>query len=283
MSASVAYVTYADPEGFDDEKEIALAAWAEAGISGTVVRWDDPAADWAAFDLVVVRSAWDYVDRRAEFLAWARRVETVTRLANPAAVLERNTDKTYLRDLAVPVIPTSWVAPGESPDLPVLAEYVVKPAISAGARDTIRTTDRDKAAAHAARLAAEGRTAMVQPYLDMVETEGETSLLYFGGRFSHAVRRNPMLAGGSAAPDADNARADLRTPEPDQLALAERVLAEAAGSPGAPGVLYARVDLVRLPGGDPALIEVELAEPYLFLRYAPDAAGNLARAVAEAL
>ncbi|MFC4059311.1 RimK family alpha-L-glutamate ligase [Planomonospora corallina] len=275
MSMAVAYVTYADPEGLDDEKEPALAAWAGAGISGRAVRWDDPEADWSVFDLVVVRSAWDYVDRRAEFLAWARRVESVTRLANPAAVLERNTDKTYLRDLPVPIIPTWWVAPGRAADLPGLGEYVVKPAISAGARDTIRTTDRDKAAEHAARLAAEGRTAMVQPYLDMVEAEGETSLLYFGGRLSHAVRRNPMLAGGTAAPDADNARAELRDPAPDQVALAERVLAEF------PGLLYARVDLVRLPDGSPALIEVELTEPYLFLRYAPGAADALARAVLE--
>ncbi|MBG0828737.1 hypothetical protein HS041_13255 [Planomonospora sp. ID67723] len=273
MSISAAYVTYEDLDGFDDEKEIALAAWADAGISGRIVRWDDPAVDWAAFDVVVVRSAWDYVARREEFLAWAHRVEAVTRLANPAAVLARNTDKTYLRDLAVPTIPTSWVAPGETADLPVLAEYVVKPAISAGARDTIRTADREKATAHAARLAAEGRTVMIQPYLDMVETEGETSLLYFGGRFSHAVRRNPMLAGGTTAPDADNARAEVRTPAADQVALAERVLAEF------PGVLYARVDLVRLPDGSPALIEAELAEPYLFLRYAPGAAENLARAV----
>ncbi|MFB9720398.1 ATP-grasp domain-containing protein [Planobispora longispora] len=271
----MAYVTYEDLDGFDDEKEIALAAWAEEGITGRIVRWDDPSVDWASFDAVVVRSVWDYVARREEFLAWARRVEAVTRLANPAAVLERNTDKTYLRDLPVPSIPTSWVEPGRDADLPVLDEYVVKPAISAGARDTIRTVDREKAGAHAALLAAEGRTAMVQPYLDMVEAEGETSLLYFGGRLSHTVRRNPMLAGGTAAPDADNARADLRTPEPDQVALAERVLAEF------PGVLYARVDMVRLPDGSPALIEIELAEPYLFLRYAPDAAANLARALRE--
>ncbi|GIH98766.1 ATP-grasp domain-containing protein [Planobispora takensis] len=277
MSVSAAYVTYEDPDGFDDEKEIALAAWAEAGIDGRIVRWDDPGVDWSAFDIVVVRSVWDYVARRAEFLDWARRVESVTRLANPAAVLERNTDKTYLRDLAVPIIPTSWVEPGQAVDLPDLDEYVVKPAISAGARDTIRTTDRGKAEAHAARLAAEGRTAMIQPYLDMVETEGETSLLYFGGRLSHTVRRNPMLAGGTAAPDADNARAQLRDPDPDQVALAERVLAEF------PGVLYARVDLVRLPDGGAAVIEVELTEPYLFLRYAPDAAAGMARAVAEAV
>ncbi|GIH91824.1 RimK family alpha-L-glutamate ligase [Planobispora siamensis] len=277
MSVSAAYVTYEDPDGFDDEKEIALAAWAEAGIDGRIVRWDDPGVDWSAFDIVVVRSAWDYVARRTEFLDWARRVESVTRLANPAAVLERNTDKTYLWDLTVPIIPTSWVEPGQAVDLPDLGEYVVKPAISAGARDTIRTADRGKAEAHAARLAAEGRTAMIQPYLDMVETEGETSLLYFGGRLSHVVRRNPMLAGGSAAPDADNARAQLRTADPDQVALAERVLAEF------PGVLYARVDLVRLPDGSAAVIEVELTEPYFFLRYAPDAAANLARAVAEAV
>lgn len=276
MSTSVAYVTFVDPNGFDDEKEIALAAWAGAGITGRAVRWDDPEVDWAAFDSVVVRSAWDYVDRRAEFLDWARRVESVTRLLNPAAVLERNTDKIYLRSLGDLAIPTYWVAPGEAVDFPDLDEYVVKPSVSSGARDTIRTGDRKKAETHAARLAADGRTAMIQPYLDMVETEGETSLLYFGGRFSHAVRRNPALTGGAAGSERQNGRAELRSPEPDQLALAERVLAEF------PEVLYARVDLVRLSDGAPVLIELELTEPYLFLRYAPGAAANLARALADA-
>ncbi|MFF5206395.1 RimK family alpha-L-glutamate ligase [Streptosporangium sp. NPDC000396] len=277
MGVSAAYVTWADPDGFDDEKEPALAAWAEVGIAGHVVRWDDPGVDWAAFDVVVVRSPWDYVIRRAEFLDWAHRVESVTRLLNPAAVLERNTDKVYLRDLGVPIVPTYWVAPGEAVDFPVLDEYVVKPTVSSGARDTIRTGDRDKALAHAAQLVADGRTAMIQPYLDMVETEGETSLLYFGGRFSHAIRRNPMLAESSLVLNEGNGRGELRDPDPDQLALAERVLAEF------PDVLYARVDLVRLPDGSPVLIELELTEPYLFLRYAPDGPANLARALVEAI
>ncbi|GAA3512823.1 hypothetical protein FHR32_004904 [Streptosporangium album] len=277
MSTSAAYVTFVDPDGVDDEKEIALAAWAEAGITGHIVRWDDPEIDWAAFDAVVVRTPWDYVGRRAEFLDWTRRVESVTRLLNPAAVLERNTDKTYLRALDDLAIPTYWVAPGEAVDFPDLQEYVVKPSVSSGARDTIRTVDRGKAEAHAAQLAAEGRTAMIQPYLDMVEAEGETSLLYFGGRFSHAIRRIPMLVENATGLDEENSRGGLRDPEPDQLALAERVLAEF------PEVLYARVDLVRLPDGTPVLIELELTEPYLFLRYAPDGAANLARALAEAL
>ncbi|MFI6513142.1 RimK family alpha-L-glutamate ligase [Streptosporangium sp. NPDC050855] len=278
MGASAVYVTWADPEKVDDEKEIAVAAWAEAGITGRVERWDDPGVDWAAFDAVVVRTTWDYVDRRAEFLAWARRVGSVTRLLNPADVLERNTDKTYLRELDAPIIPTYWGVPGEAVDFPDLDEYVVKPSISVGARDTIRTADRAEAEAHVARLTGAGRTAMIQPYLDMVETEGETSLLYFGGRFSHAVRRNAMLGGEASKPGQgtdDHGR--FRDPDPDQVALAERVLA------GYPTLLYARVDLVRLADGTPALIELELTEPYLFLRYAPDAPGNLARALAEAL
>lgn len=275
MGTSAAYVTFADEEGSDDEKEIVLEAWNDAGITGRVVRWDDPEVDWAAFDVVVVRTPWDYVLRRAEFVSWAYRVESVTRLLNPAAVLERNTDKTYLRDLEAPTIPTSWVAPGEAVDFPVLDEYVVKPAISAGARGTIRTGDRKKAEAHVAQLVAGGQTAMIQPYLDMVEAEGETSLLYFGGRFSHAVRRGPMLAASVTGPDGENGHAEFRVPDPDQLALAERVLGEF------PDVLYARVDLVRLADGTPVLIELELTEPYLFLRHAPEGAANLARALAE--
>ncbi|MEV2265341.1 ATP-grasp domain-containing protein [Nonomuraea africana] len=242
-----AYVTFDDRDDHDDERELVLGAWRAAGIEGKAVSWDDPEIDWSVFDAAVIRSVWDYVGRRTEFVGWAHRAASVTKLLNPAAVIESNTDKTYLRELGVPIVPTHW----SSSDLPRWDEYVVKPAISAGARDTIRTIDRAAAEAHAARLESEGRTPMVQPYLDMVETEGETSLLYFNRTFSHAVRRNAMLAPGQTL--ADNARAELRTPAPDQFELAEKVLAEIGGD-----LLYARVDLVRLADGSPALIELEL-------------------------
>ncbi|WP_043631646.1 ATP-grasp domain-containing protein [Nonomuraea candida] len=266
-----AYATYADFDG-DDEREPVLAAWRAAGIEGRVERWDDPAVDWSGYDAVVVRSVWDYILRREEFLAWARGVESVTRLLNPYTVIEANTDKTYLRDLGVPTVPTHW----SSRDLPDWPEYVVKPSVSGGARDTTRTADRGEAAALAAALEATGRTPMVQPYLDMVESEGETSLLYFNGRLSHAVRRTPMLVPGMGVDD--NARAQLRTPAPDQVELAEKVLAAVPHD-----LLYARVDLVRLPGGAPAVIELELTEPYLFLGYDPSAAANFAAALRELL
>ncbi|GAA4209123.1 ATP-grasp domain-containing protein [Microbispora amethystogenes] len=269
----VAYVTTDHPIiRFDDEREIVLAAWLGAGIEGSPVNWHDPAVDWADFDAAVVRSAWDYIDRRDEFVAWAHRVERVTRLFNPAPVLEWNTDKTYLRTLGVPIVPTFWPEPGA--ELPEWEEYVVKPAVSGGARDTIRTADRETAAAHAAALLAEGRTAMVQPYIPSVEQEGELSLLYFGGRFSHAVRRNPMLSGEPVAAN----RATLRDPDDDQFALAERVLAAVPQD-----LLYARVDLVRMPDGEPVLIEVELTEPYLFLRDELAAPDLFAEVLAETL
>ncbi|WP_214106367.1 ATP-grasp domain-containing protein [Acrocarpospora catenulata] len=267
----VAYVTW---DGPDDEREPVLAAWLGLGIEGAPARWDDPAVDWSSFDAAVVRSAWDYVDRRDEFLAWARRAEAATRLFNPASVLTWNTDKTYLRDLGVPIVPTHWSSTG----LPDWAEYVVKPAISAGARDTIRTADRARAEAFAAELESQGRTVMIQPYLESVEHEGELSLHYFAGQFSHAVRRNPMLVPGLGDLGEANGKATLRDPDDDQFELAERVLGQVAED-----LLYARVDLVRMPDGEPVLIELELTEPYLYLAYELDAADMFARALAGML
>ncbi|GAA5021937.1 hypothetical protein [Kitasatospora paranensis] len=276
--ATVAYVTSRDAP--DMEIGIALEAFGRVGLAAEAVVWDDPAADWAGYTAAVVRSTWDYTTRRSEFLAWAHRTAALTTLCNPAAVLEWNTDKTYLRTLAgagVPVVPTAWVGPGDplGEETAHWPELVVKPTVSVGARDTVRTTDRAVAAAHAAALGAAGRTAMVQPYLPMVESEGETSLLFIGGEFSHAIRRGPMLAGAGGG-FTDTAR----QPDADQLAAAEQVL---AAVPERADLLYARVDLVRAPDGAPLLIELELAEPRLFLSHHPDAAGRLADALRSRL
>lgn len=279
----VAYVTTAHPVAAnDDEKEIVLAAWYGADIEGSPVAWDDPRVDWSSFDAAVVRSTWDYIERRDEFVAWAQRVEAATRLFNPASVIEWNSDKTYLRDLGVPTVPTWWAYPGE--ELPCWEEhgwgdgwdeYVIKPAVSAGARGAIRTAVRQVAEEHAARLLDEGQTVMIQPYLKTVEQEGELSMLYFGGQFSHAVRRHPMLGGTEIT--VEN-RATLRDPDEDQFVLAERILAAVP-----PGLLYARVDLARMPDGEPVLMELEVVEPYLFLRYELAAPDMFAQALADLL
>jgi hypothetical protein len=241
------------------------------GVETDVAVWDDPDVDWAAYDLVVVRSTWDYVPRRADYLAWAA---SVPRLANSAAVLAWNTDKTYLRDLVaagIPVIPTAFVAPGEPYE--AVGDVVVKPSVSYGALDTERFTDAADAAPLVARLHAEGRIAMVQPYVAGIDEAGETAVVVIEGEISHAARKKPLLSGEPASMDDP----DLLSPR--EASAAERELALRVVAAVPEPLLYARVDLVPGPDGAPLLIELEATEPSLMLRQAPGSADRLARAV----
>lgn len=260
------------PDLHEDDAPL-LPVLAERGADARAVVWDDPAVDWSDFDLVVVRNTWDYVGRWPEFLAWARRVP---RLANPADVLAWNTDKRYLRELAaagVPVVPTTWVEPGGD-YAPPPGEHVVKPIVSAGARDTVRYAPGDDSTPHVERLIAAGRAVMVQPYLGAVDTQGESSLLFLDGAFSHAARKAPVLAPGAGHPD--DVEITPREATPAELAVASAALA-AVPLPGP--LLYARVDLLPGDDGAPVLVELELAEPSLFLSTAPGAVDRLAEAV----
>jgi len=239
--------------------------------------WDDAAVDWDAFDLVVIRSTWDYTGRRDEFIAWAERLGE--RLVNPPEVVRWNTDKRYLAELeaaGLPIVPTRFVAPGEEPgELP--AHCVVKPAISAGSQDTARHEDRAEAEAHVRRLTEAGRVAMVQPYLDEVDEAGETALLYCEGEFSHAIRKGPLLLGGAATVEGLFAPENItvRQPRAVEREVADAVVAETARRFGGP-LLYARVDLI---GSDPVVLELELTEPSLFFIHDEGAPARFAEAI----
>ncbi|MEU9743793.1 hypothetical protein AB0E12_31890 [Micromonospora chersina] len=289
----VALVTCTALPDLDPDDRLALAPLAARGVAAEAVVWDDPAVDWAGYDLVVLRSPWDYALRRDEFVAWARTVPT---LVNPADVVAWNTDKRYLAELSaagVPTVPTAWVEPGADWRPPAdTGEYVIKPAVSAGSQDTGRydladPEHRELAEAHVRRLSAAGRVTMVQPYLRAVDTDGETALLFLAGpdglAFSHAIRKGPMLTG----PDRGVAelykeeRIDARTATPEQLDTAEKTLAVVPG--GTDRLLYARVDLIPGPDGAPVLVELELTEPSLFVGHADGAPDRLAEAVATHL
>ncbi|MEU9829701.1 ATP-grasp domain-containing protein [Micromonospora chersina] len=289
----VALVTCTALPDLDPDDRLALAPLAARGVAAEAVVWDDPAVDWSGYDLVVLRSPWDYALRRDEFVAWAR---TVPALVNPADVVAWNTDKRYLAELSaagVPTVPTAWVEPGADWRPPAdTGEYVIKPAVSAGSQDTGRydladPEHRELAVAHVRRLSAAGRVTMVQPYLRAVDTDGETALLFLAGpdglAFSHAIRKGPMLTG----PDRGVAelykeeRIDARTATPEQLDTAEKTLAIVPG--GTDRLLYARVDLIPGPDGAPVLVELELTEPSLFVGHADGAPDRLAEAVATHL
>lgn len=282
----VALVTCAELPELDIDDQRAAAALADYGVAASPVVWDDPGVDWSAFDLAVVRNTWDYTKRLDEFRAWTRRVP---RLANPAEVICWNTDKSYLAaltDAGVPVVPTEWLAPdGPAWQPPLRGEYVVKPAVSAGSVDTGRYDlangeHRELAEKHVARLLAAGRTVMVQPYLAAVDSHGETALVHFRGVYSHAIRKGAMLDGPYQGVAGLYKRENITAREPTSVerAAAERVLGSIPGV-RATDLLYARVDLIPGPAGEPLLVELELTEPTLFLAHSAGAAGRFAEAV----
>lgn len=266
------------PDGDADDAGLPAALGAAFAV------WDDPAVDWDAFDLVLIRSTWDYQGRRDAFVAWAQRLGR--RLVNPPEVVAWNTDKRYLGELAaagLPVVETAYLAPGDALVPPPL-EYVVKPTVSAGSRDTARfaggDAEADRAAALVAAIHRSGRTAMVQPYVASVDARGETALLHFDGTLSHAIHKGPLLRPGQEPTDEVFAPETIepRTPTDAERRVAADVIAWTAERFGeAPA--YARVDLVEDADGRPRLLELELTEPSLFFAHADGAEQRLAAAV----
>ena len=272
----IALVTCRELPRPDSDLAILVDAFARRGAEASVVAWEDPAARWEEFDAALVRSTWNYVARFREFRAWIDRVAEATRLVNPRNTILWNLHKRYLAELAaagVGVVPTVVVPHGVEPEWDALfarhGDLVVKPAVSAGSFATVRVRAGDAEAARAHRAAHAGRDLLVQPLLRSVVAHGETNLVHFGGRFSHAIHKGARWDG-----DLEQSRG-LVQPEPDELALARDVLAcVAARGYGTPA--YARVDLARADGdGRPLLMELELVEPSLFLDRAPDRAGLL--------
>ncbi len=289
-AARVALVTYeARPDPTDDDRLLADALSARGAIVQGVP-WSDASAEWAAYDAVVVRSCWDYFLRVDEFHAWLDRLERDgARVMNDVRTLRWNADKTYLRDLVargVPIIPTWWLPRGAATSLGELrhvtgwSELVVTPTVSGGAHRTWRATPGAEVEGDS-RLATmiDESAMMVQPLLSEIEREGEWSLLFFAGRYSHSVLKRPRSGdfrvqrehGGSVEPT---------TPSREMIVAAERVL---AGLPfGGEPPLYARVDGCVVDG-ELLLMELELLEPELFLRCAAEAPGRLADAVLSRL
>jgi len=275
----IALVTAIAAFALDDDLAPLRDALARAGASVAIVAWDDPTVSWGRFDVAVLRSPWDYTQRPVEFLAWCERVGTQTRLLNPLPVVRWNTDKHYLADLGaagVPVVESFFLDPGNDPStFPDYAEFVVKPAIGAGSRDTQRygRAERAAAEAHARRLLDEKRSVLVQPYLDQVDAAGESALIFFDGVFSHAIRKGPLLSRGEGPTQALFATEDIVAREPG---TAEFDVAHQALEAIPFGRLaYARVDLLPSPDG-PRLLELELTEPSLFFAHAAGSADRFA-------
>jgi glutathione synthase/RimK-type ligase-like ATP-grasp enzyme len=298
----LALATCGDLPDLDQDDHALRDALAARGIATEAVVWDDPTVDWGTYSHVVIRSTWDYTDRPAQFVDWTRKVERTSTLLNPASVVGWNIDKTYLRDLekaGLPIVPTIWLDPERNLDsraihtrFPAFGDFVIKPTVSAGSRDTGRydagvTPQRSLAITHAKNLLSVGRRVMIQRYLRKVDTVGETALVFIEGQFSHAVRKGALLDGPFRAEQVlyRNETLTARDASDAECELAERVVAALPGlAPDVEGpLLYARVDLIPDDEGNPVVLEVELTEPSLFFALAQGSAGRFADAIAARL
>lgn len=266
----------------DDDVPAARALEAR-GVTVVPVSWDAPSVSWPSFDAAVIRSTWDYHLHPLRYEQWLReRAADGTRLWNPPAAVLDNLHKRYLADFerkGVPIVPTAFL---DAADGRVLRDVldglgcddaVVKPAVSANARGTWRAS---RATADASQEAFETQARagdlLVQPYLPEVASEGEWSLMFFGGAYSHAVLKRPAAGefrvqehlGGAAAPV---------DPPQDVIDQAHAAL-DACGAE----LLYARVDGIRR-GGDFLLMELEINEPTLFIGSSSGAADRFADAI----
>jgi glutathione synthase/RimK-type ligase-like ATP-grasp enzyme len=279
----VLLVTYAVLPGGEVGGELLVKALGARNIAATWVSWDDPSVDWAAADAVAVRSTWDYHRRCAEFLAWARATEQVTRLLNGGEVFAWNADKVYLTELTadVDVVPTELLDDGNlvtglQAALDRWGTVVVKPRTGAGGGGVVIA-----GSTHDERL--EGLTAapwVVQPLVESVRTTGETSVYVFGGR---AVSQVDKIAAGGEIRVHDLYGGSSRPVDvgAEQGALAEAAVRAAATRHGTE-LAYARVDM--MVWDDRWVVsELELIEPGLYLDVAPEVAGPFADLLARRL
>lgn len=255
------------------------ACLAQEGLEAVASPWTDhvdSADGLKGYPLVLPLICWGYHrDHERWMRACATWAEAGLPIANPASVLSWNSDKTYLRRLAehgVAIPPTVWT--DHATDAQVLAAFdafgadtlIVKPTVSGGAWKTLRLSRGE-----ALTDAPEG-PAMIQPYLATIETAGETSMLFFGGRFSHAVNKRPVEGEFRIQVQFGGSYATVTPPE-GAMALARQVLAVIDER-----LLYARIDTAQDADGNWLLMEAELIEPDFYLGNDPLKGAGFARA-----
>jgi glutathione synthase/RimK-type ligase-like ATP-grasp enzyme len=250
------------------------------GVQPVICVWNDPSVDWAAFDAVLIRTIWDYFQHYTAFLAW---LDTLDQLGVPAIndtqLIRWNSDKRYLFDIeqqGVPIIPTRMAAAGCLPEMFASATegyIVIKPSVSGGAWHTVRGRPGSTVFESAVAALPDHLDFLIQPFVPEIATHGEWSLLYFAGRYSHAVIKRPA-PGDYRVQEQHGGIATLAIPDAAIVQAADRALAAVAAL-GYREQAYARVDGVMV-GDQFRIMELELVEPLLHLAIRPEAAERFA-------
>jgi hypothetical protein len=289
--ATVALVTHKPgPQvvAVDSDTPLLSRALDDLGLHCVAVPWNDTAVQWADFDLVVLRSTWDYDSNLQRFQEWIDTIASTTALLNPPELVRWGLAKDiYLSELAgngIPIVPTVSVSPGECLSMPEFDDFVVKPSVGAGSRRAARYARHEtgEATAHVESLHELGLTAIVQPYDVRVDEYGERSMIFIDGAFSHAIKKGPVLPHGTRQHHrrVPHPHAMLHVPTEEELGLGCSALSIADPDGAA---LYARIDIFSNNGKIPTVVEIEMVEPNLFLEVSPPSISTMAHAIASRL
>jgi glutathione synthase/RimK-type ligase-like ATP-grasp enzyme len=265
----IAYIVYSDNSAYTDTEHDSLLQYLQGiGLEIYKEEWSDSSVEWNKYSCIVLKSPWDYVVKLPQFYAWLEQVKRLNiPVHNPPDVVKWNSDKHYLQDIAkagLKVIPTHFLERGTHFNA---GDYlrqlnatsvIVKPCISGASRNTFRIMSEDNSAEPVINQLLKHEAMMVQPFMPQVVDEGEWSLLFFNGRFSHALLKTPA-AGDFRSQPLFGGSVTAKNPEPVLLKAAEKYVSQFAK-----GCLYARVDGLMIEGQF-YLMELELIDPVLFL------------------
>ena len=278
----IAYVVgNEDPTDPDPDLDIpfAIKAAEQLEIDLVFANWNDKSIAWESFDAAVIRSAWDYVPVREEFLQFAKNIETKTKLFNSSKVMKWNTNKTYLSILenkGVPIIPTKF-AINLDEALPAIRwafekapAVAIKPTVGAGARLAGKASTEVEAIDYVKKILEAKRTVIIQPYILSVDDEGEKAIIVINGEISHAAKKVPALTKGGHGDAAG--QLEITTEMRDIVKNISNAVSEWND------LLFARIDVVRM-GEKLVLMELELTEPWLFMQFRPEAGVDLFKAL----
>ena len=287
----IALITYQNTGSFggvsNEENDALFRFLTEKGLSVTFQIWDDPTVDWTQFDLIILKSPWDYFDKIDAFYAWLDKLEQLNcQVLNPVKTVRWNADKRYLQDVAekgLKIVPTCWLEMGQlfnaeeafaalGPE-----KIIIKPSVSGGAKNTFALTREDAInSTESINALLQEEAFLVQPFVEEIKTKGEWSFLFFNGQYSHTILKNAKpgdfrvqhFFGGT-----------IQTPEPPAALLeaAHNIIDHFAQD-----CLYARVDGVEI-NGELHLMELELIEPFLFLGMSEGAMERYYEAIMEHL
>lgn len=286
MKKHLALITYSGlPQGAESER-LMLPYLAAANVETESVDWRSSGTDFSTFDLIVLRSCWDYHLRAAEFIGWLQRVAQATPVLNTIDTVLWNHNKFYLREveaLGIEIAPTIFVSHAKALDAEEATtirswqNVVVKPAISASAHNT-RLMDGAALSTDHEIVRRMNGPFLAQPFIPEVQSQGEISFVYIDGQFSHAALKRPA-AGDFRVQQEHGGSADLFHPDSALLNQADRI---ATIVPQVRDSLYCRIDAV-VRNGKLILMELELIEPELYMGLAEGAAERFARAIIRRL